>query len=90
MVEKVVVVQNERGIHVRPCSIIAQAMKGFAGKAFVVPSNGRQEQITTMPISLMGLALRKGAVITIRVEGEGAEQKLQQLAELFEKEYDFS
>lgn len=89
MAEKTVVVQNQKGIHLRPSSLIAQAMQGFEGKAYAIPINGRQEQITPSPFSVMGLALHKGDVVTIRVEGEGAELKLLELSDLFGKVYDF-
>ena len=38
----------------------------------------------------MGLSLRRGDVVTLRVEGEGEERRLEELATLFGKHYDFT
>ena len=88
--EKVVVIQNPRGIHIRPSGDIAAALRGYAGKAFVVLEEGKCTEITSSPLSIMALALRKGTVITLRVEGAEAKAKLAELAELFGKCYDYT
>ncbi len=91
MIEKVVLVQNARGIHLRPSGLIAAALRDYAGKAWVVPADGsRETQITSSPLSIMGLSLRQGDVVTLRLEGEGEAEKLAELAELFSKKYDFT
>ncbi len=88
--EKVIVIQNPRGIHIRPSGDIAAALRGYEGKAFVVMEDGKCTEITASPLSIMALALRKGMVITVRVEGPKASSKLSELAELFSKCYDYT
>lgn len=91
MIEKVVLVQNARGIHLRPSGLIAAALRDYSGKAWVVPADGGREiQITSSPLSIMGLSLRQGDVVILRLEGEDEAEKLAELAGLFSKKYDFT
>ncbi|MGN0866439.1 MAG: HPr family phosphocarrier protein [Oligosphaeraceae bacterium] len=90
MKEKIVMIENARGIHLRPSGVIAASLKGYSGRAWVVSPQGKATQITASPLSVMGLSLRRGDVVTLRVEGEGEEEKLRELGELFGKHYDFT
>lgn len=90
MIEKVVLVQNARGIHLRPSGLIAAALRDYPGKAWVVSADGQETRITSSPLSIMGLSLRQGDVVTLRLEGEGEAEKLDELAGLFSQKYDFT
>ncbi len=90
MQEKIVMIENGRGIHLRPSGLIAAALKGYSGRAWVVSPQGKATPITASPLSIMGLSLRRGDVVTLRVEGDAEGEKLAELAELFGKHYDFT
>lgn len=90
MVEKIVVVNNIRGIHLRPSGDISACLRNYQGKASVVLASGKKAEITASPLSIVGLALKHGDVLTIQVDGENAEAKLSELCELFSKSYDYS
>ena len=90
MKEKIVMIENARGIHLRPSGLIAAALKGFPGRAWVLFPQGKCVPISASPLSVMGLSLRRGDVVTLRVEGEGEERRLEELATLFGKLYDFT
>lgn len=90
MVEKIVVVNNARGIHLRPSGEISSCLRNYQGKAFAVLANGKKAEITVSPLSIIALALRQGDVLTIQVEGENEVGKLSELCELFSKCYDYS
>ncbi len=90
MKEKIVMIENARGIHLRPSGVIAASLKGYSGRAWVVSPQGKASPITASPLSIMGLSLRRGDVVTLRVEGEAEEEKLTELAELLGKHYDFA
>lgn len=90
MVEKIVVVNNVRGIHLRPSGDITACLRNYQGKAYVIAANGRKAEITASPLSVVGLALKHGDVLTVQVDGENAEAKLSELCELFSKCYDYS
>jgi phosphocarrier protein HPr len=69
----------EEGIHGRPVARIVKAAKGFSSQVVVV--KGGREVNAKSVLKITGLA-RKGDKITIRAEGEDAEQAVETLAEL--------
>lgn len=90
MVEKTVVVNNARGIHLRPSGDITTCVREYPGKAYVVLANGRKSEITASPFSVMELALGRGDVLTIQVDGADESAKLSELCDLFSKCYDYT
>jgi phosphotransferase system HPr (HPr) family protein len=69
----------EEGIHGRPAARILKAAKGFSSQIVLV--KGDREVNAKSIIKITGFA-RKGEKVTVRAEGEDAEQAVETLAEV--------
>jgi phosphotransferase system HPr (HPr) family protein len=69
----------EEGIHGRPAARILKAAKGFSSQIVLV--KGDREVNAKSIIKITGFA-RKGEKVTVRAEGEDAEQAVEALAEV--------
>jgi phosphocarrier protein len=87
MVEKTAVVRNSAGIHVRPSGVIIEAIKNNPA-TISVESKGFQVDLDSV-MALLSLGLSQGDEVRIRVEGPGEKETAEQLAELFERSFDF-
>jgi phosphotransferase system HPr (HPr) family protein len=79
VVERETTVGPEAGIHGRPAARFLKAAKGFSSDIVIV--KGDREVNAKSILKITGLA-KKGEKITIRAEGEDAEQAVETLADL--------
>ena len=79
MAERETTVGPEAGIHGRPAAQFLKAAKGFSSDIVIV--KGDREVNAKSILKITGLA-KKGEKITIRAEGEDAEQAVETLADL--------
>ena len=79
MAQRETTVGPEEGIHGRPAARILKAAKGFSSQIVLV--KGDREVNAKSIIEITGLA-KKGEKVTVRAEGEDAEQAVKTLAEL--------
>lgn len=79
MVEREATVGPEEGIHGRPAAQLVKAAKGFSSQIMLVKDD--REVNAKSVLKITGLA-KKGEKITIRAEGEDAEQAVEALAGL--------
>ena len=79
MVERETRVGPEEGIHGRPAAQFIKAAKRFSSQVVVI--KGDREVNAKSVLKITGLA-RKGEKVTIRAEGEDAEQAVEILAQL--------
>lgn len=79
MAQREATVGPEEGIHGRPAAQFIKAAKRFSSQIVIV--KGDREVNAKSVLKITGLA-RKGEKITIRAEGEDAEQAVETLAEL--------
>lgn len=79
MAQRETTVGPEEGIHGRPAARILKAAKGFSSQIVLV--KGDREVNAKSIIKITGFA-RKGEKVTIRAEGEEAEQAVETLAEM--------
>ena len=79
MAERETTVGPEEGIHGRPAARLVQTAKGFSSQVVIL--KGDREVNAKSVLKITGLA-RKGEKITIRAEGEDAEQAVEALAKL--------
>jgi phosphocarrier protein HPr len=79
MAERETTVGPEEGIHGRPAAQLVKTAKGFSSKITLV--KGDREVNAKSVLKITGLA-RKGEKITVRAEGEDAEQAVDVLSEL--------
>ncbi len=82
-------ITNTRGIHLRPSSLIASALDGFAGEATIV-CHGRRHRLQASPLAIMALGLRKGDAFSLDVAGPEEESLCERLADLFSRTYDYT
>lgn len=83
MAERETTVGPEEGIHGRPAARILKAARGFSSQVVLV--KGDREVNAKSIIKITGLA-KKGEKITVRAEGEDAEQAVEALAQLISAE----
>lgn len=81
--EKSVRVGPENGIHGRPMTAFVKTAKEFTSVIRV--SNGKREVNGRSPMTLMGLA-KRGEEISIKAEGDDAEEAVNTLGELISRE----
>jgi len=81
--ERETTVGPEEGIHGRPAARILKAARGVSSQVVLV--KGDREVNAKSIIKITGLA-KKGEKITVRAEGEDAEQAVEALAQLISAE----
>ena len=85
MAERETTVGPEAGIHGRPAARILKAAKGFSSQIVLV--KGDREANAKSILKITGLA-KKGEKITVRAEGEDAEEAVETLAALISADED--
>jgi len=83
--ERETTVGPEAGIHGRPAARILQTAKGFSSQIVLV--KGDREANAKSILKITGLA-KKGEKITVRAEGEDAEEAVETLAALISADED--
>jgi phosphotransferase system HPr (HPr) family protein len=83
--ERETTVGPEAGIHGRPAARILKAAKGFSSQIVLV--KGDREANAKSILKITGLA-KKGEKITVRAEGEDAEEAVDTLAALIAADED--
>ena len=69
------------GIHARSAGQLVKTAKAFQSKV-MVEYNGKQTEATRL-MSVMGMGIRHGSVVTVTVEGPDEEAVAQQLQAFF-------
>lgn len=82
MPEKTVSLPNPTGLHARPAKTFARAAAGAPG-AVTVAKDGNEVDATSV-LSVLTLDCHQGDQITIRTEGEDADETLTMLVALVE------
>jgi phosphocarrier protein HPr len=75
--ERETTVGPKEGLHARPAAEFVQKAKGFSS-AIVVEKDGREANAKS-PLKLMTLAAKHGDKITIRAEGDDAQEAVDSL-----------
>ena len=84
MAERETTVGPKEGLHARPAAEFVQKAKGFSS-TIVVLKDGREANAKS-PLKLMTLAAKHGETITIRADGDDAEEAVSTLVELISTE----
>ena len=87
MAERTVTVASASGLHARPASIFAKAAGEQPAQVTIEKVGGNPVQASSI-LMLMTLGAGNGDEVTLRAEGEGAEESVTALAELLEKDLD--
>ncbi|MBO7520940.1 MAG: HPr family phosphocarrier protein [Opitutales bacterium] len=84
---KTLVVENKMGIHARPASKIVRVSNKYSGAELMVEKDGEKVDGKSI-MSLMMLAAGKGSSIKFVASGEGAEEMLCEIEDLFKRKFD--
>lgn len=82
MPEQEVTLDNEVGLHARPAAVFAKKAASFDCDIKLVKDGNEANAKSIM--SVLKLDVTKGDAVTIRTEGDGAEEALSDLVELVE------
>lgn len=77
-----VVVKNENGLHLVPCSKIAQSVRDYDCRVRI--AKGSFQADAKEVLDLMALAAEKGTRLLVEAEGPDAPQAVERLRALFE------
>ncbi|MHC4952686.1 MAG: HPr family phosphocarrier protein [Planctomycetota bacterium] len=86
-VEAVVVVRNRNGLHARPSSVLAEAALQFAETSLVI-KKGEVEVDAKSIMELLLLAAGPGTELKLQGSGPQANEAVEALSDLFEREFD--
>ena len=87
MGERHVRIGSKVGLHARPASLFAKAVKN-AGVPVKIAKNGQAPVNAASLLSLLTLGAEFGEQVTLSAEGEGAETALDELAAMLGRELD--
>jgi phosphocarrier protein HPr len=85
--ERQVTIGSKVGLHARPASLFAKAVKN-AGVPVKIAKNGQAPVNAASLLSLLTLGAEFGEQVTLSAEGEGAETALDELAGMLGSELD--
>lgn len=78
-------VKNELGLHTRPATMIVKLLQESKSSVTFVY---KKESVDARSIlSILMLAVQKNALLTIKVEGEDAEETIRRLQEAFDSHF---
>jgi phosphocarrier protein len=76
-----ITITNPAGIHARPASEFTKAASA-SGATVTVSTQGNEPVDARSILSVMSLGLKKGDIVRVTVDGEGAESIAQHLAQV--------
>ena len=85
MIEKTFVIQNERGMHVRPCHEFVSLANKFDCDIFILHHGDRFRGKTSM--HLMSAWIQQGDEITVQCHGSDEKEAMDALSELLDSEF---
>jgi phosphocarrier protein HPr len=85
--ERQVTIGSKVGLHARPASLFAKAVKN-TGVPVKIAKNGQAPVNAASLLSLLTLGAEFGEQVTLSAEGEGAETALDELAAMLGSELD--
>jgi phosphocarrier protein HPr len=85
--ERQVTIGSKVGLHARPASLFAKAVK-HTGVPVKIAKNGQSPVNAASLLSLLTLGAEFGEQVTLSAEGEGAETVLDELAAMLGRELD--
>jgi phosphocarrier protein HPr len=84
-IKRVVVVKNKQGIHARPAEMFVRRAQQFQSKIEIVRDGYRVEAKSIMNLLTLGAA--QGTELTLEAEGSDAQEAVDALAEVVEKDF---
>jgi phosphocarrier protein HPr len=87
MAERTATIASSSGLHARPAKLFVQAVQSKPVPVTIAVPGGPDLNAGSI-LSLMGLGASQGTVVTLKAEGAGAEQALDELVGLLETDLD--
>ncbi len=87
MAERTVKIASSSGLHARPAAIFSKAAGEQPAQVTIEKAGGNPVQASSI-LMLMTLGAGHGDEVTLRAEGDGAEESVNALADLLEKDLD--
>jgi len=87
MAERQATIASSSGLHARPAKLFVQAVKEQSVPVTIAVEGGPDLNAGSI-LSLMGLGASNGTVVTLKAEGEGADEALDALVTLLETDLD--
>lgn len=87
MAERQATIASSSGLHARPAKLFVKAVQEKPVDVTISVGDGPALNAGSI-LSLMGLGATHGTVVTLRAEGDGAEQALDELVTLLETDLD--
>ena len=84
---RTVVVGSRVGLHSRPAKLVAQEAAKLSVIVKISKTNGDPVDARSL-LSVLALGAKKGDEVTLSADGEGADDAIQALAELIERDLD--
>jgi len=84
-IKRVVVVPNKQGMHARPAEMFVRRAQQFQSKIAIVRDDLRVEAKSIMNLLMLGAT--QGTQLTLEAEGSDAQDALDALAEVVEKDF---
>ncbi len=82
MVEKIIIIRNEDGLHARPAGVLAKTATTFQAQ-IEIRSQGTTKSAKSI-MGIMSLGLEKGSEITLTANGPDEEAAIRVISELAE------
>lgn len=79
MTEKVVVITNESGLHVRPATLFTQLAAKFSSKITI--SSGEKQADAKSILTVLTLGATKGSEVVLKADGPDEAEAVEKLAE---------
>ena len=79
------VITDEVGIHARPAGQLAKEVKALSSKV-TIEANGKSAEATKL-MMVMALGVKKGAEVTVKVEGPDEEADVAKVEEFFKANF---
>jgi len=87
MPERQATIASSSGLHARPAKLFVQAVQQKPVPVTIAVQGGPDLNAGSI-LSLMGLGASQGTVVTLKAEGEGADQALEELVQFLETDHD--
>lgn len=86
MIEEILIVKNQKGIHTRPAAVLVKTAAKFSSD-FTIIKDGISINGKSI-IGVMSLAAEEGAELTVRIEGGDEKEAFEAIKNVFERGFD--
>jgi phosphocarrier protein len=86
MLEKLIVIKNETGIHARPASLIVKLAQKYQSDIILV-KNGNEYNCKSI-MSILSTGAKKGEEMILKVSGNDSEEAFHSMTNILEKNLD--